>query len=360
MPLIATNHFQLIIEFGLLIIVGVTFLINIVPLSLSAVLLGGLVISVGMTLLFGFDAFSLIVPSLGAHEFTHAYGAIALLAMVTALAATYIMDDVRIQTRSLKTFLLLMMVFIAIAGGMVHRDFLAMWLIGLFIGFFILSKSFKRKSVLTVRRVLIVGLIILISFGFMEGLSRVLSMGIISPISRIERILENSLPSVSMVIKNTYLIGHNPATSFWGSESTGFADGYISLPQTLITTFGLALPIFYGILTNQKDVIDYFVPGIFGYSYDFGYLTMILIVAWVIGVFIIGLKILSIYKEKREKGNKTLLGREALLIGALTAFIAQAWVGFFIQNRDINGTALVTFLFLSAMVLGHVLMIKKN
>jgi len=36
------------------------------------------------------------------------------------------------------------------------------------------------------------------------------------------------------------------------------------------------------------------------------------------------------------------------------------WIGFFIINRDINGTALVTFLFLGAMVLGHLFIIKKN
>jgi hypothetical protein len=360
MPLIAQNHFQLIIEFGLMILIGVSFLINILPLSLSAVLLGGLIISVGMSLVFGFDAFSLLAPGLNVHEFTHPYGPIALLAVATSMAAIYIMDDVGINTRSLKTFLLMIIVFITLTGGLIHRDFLLMWIVGLFAGFFLLSKSFRRKSVLTVRRAIIVAVLIVVSFGFMEGLSRILSMPIISPLTRIERILENSLPSVDMVVKNIYLIGHNPATSFWGSDSSGFADGYVSLPISLITTFGLALPIFYGILSNQKDVIDYFVPGIFGFGYEFGYLTLLFIIAWVLAVVVIGLKILQKYKEKREKGNKTLLGREALLIGSLTAFIGQAWVGFFIMNRDINGSALVTFLFLSAMVLGHLLIIKRS
>jgi hypothetical protein len=360
MPLIAQNHLQLIIEFGLLILLAVSFFINLVPLSLSAVLLGGLIISLAMTFLFGFDAFSLLAPSLGVHEFTHPYGAIALLGVATSLGAIYIMDDVGINTRSLKTFILLIVMAIAVFGGMVHRDFLLMWIVGLFVAFFILSKNFRRKSVLTVKRAVMVAIVVLVAFGFMEAISRILSMPIISPISRIERILDNSLPSIKMVIHNTYLIGHNPATSFWGSESSGFADGYISLPISLITTFGLALPIFYGVLTNQKDVIDYFTPGIFAFGYEFGYLILFLILVWVLAVMIIGLKILKIYKEKREKGNKTLLGREALLIGSLTAFIGQAWVGFFIINRDINGSALVTFLFLSAMVLGHVLMIKRT
>ncbi|MGV8144103.1 MAG: hypothetical protein ACP5OJ_05745 [Methanothermobacter sp.] len=360
MPLIAQNHLELIIEFGLIMLVGVSFLINLVPLSLSAVLLGGLIVSVAMTVLFGFDAFSLLAPGLGAHEFTHPYGAIALLGIGTSMAAIYIMDDVGIQTRSLKTFMLMLITAITLFGGIIHRDFLLMWIVGLFIGFFILSKTFRRKSVLTIKRAVIVVVIILISFGFMEALSRILGMQVISPISRIERMLDNSLPSVKMVIDNTYLIGHNPATSFWGTESSGFADGYISLPISLITTFGLALPIFYGVLTNTKDVIDYFTPGIFAISYEYGYLIFFLIMLWILAVIIIGLKILKIYKEKREKGNKTLLGREALLIGSLIAFIGQAWVGLFIINRDINGSALVTFLFLSAMVLGHVLMVKKS
>ncbi|HPX77925.1 MAG TPA: hypothetical protein PL055_04090, partial [Methanobacterium sp.] len=85
-----------------------------------------------------------------------------------------------------------------------------------------------------------------------------------------------------------------------------------------------------------------------------------LVLLAVLGVMIVGLKIMKTYKEKRERGNKTLLGREALLIGALVAFMAQAWIGFFIINRDINGSALVTFLFLGAMILGHVLIVKKN
>jgi hypothetical protein len=201
------------------------------------VLLAGLIISVGMALLFGFDAISLLLPGIGYHEFTHPYGAIALFAVATSLAAIYIMDDVGINTRSLKTFLLLIIVAIPLFGGMVHRDFLLMWIVGLFIAFFILSKSFRRKSVLTVKRVVMVTVVVLVAFGFMEVLSRLLNMPLISPISRIERILDNSLPSIKMVIQNTYLIGHNPATSFWGAESSGFADGYVTLPITLITTF---------------------------------------------------------------------------------------------------------------------------
>ncbi len=360
MPLIAQNNFQLIIELAILLNIGVMLLLNIVPLSLSAVLLAALVISIGMTLLFGFDAISLIAPSLSAHEFTHSYGPIAILSVVTCLAAIYIMEEVGINTRSLKSFIILLVILITIAGGVVHRDFEAMWILGLFIGFFILSKSFRKKSVLTIRRVTMLIIVIIAAFGALEGLSRVLNLPVISPLTRLVRINDNSVTSLALVVKNTYLIGHNPASSYWGNASTGFADGYVSLPIQLLIFFGLPFPIFYGILVNKKDVIDYFTPGIFGFGYDFGYLTLFLILAYIVVVLLVGLKMLRMYREKREKGNKNLLGREALLIGSIAAFISQALVGFFLINRDVNETALVTFLFLGALVLGHILLVKKN
>jgi hypothetical protein len=72
------------------------------------------------------------------------------------------------------------------------------------------------------------------------------------------------------------------------------------------------------------------------------------------------MKILSEYREKRERGNKTLLGREALLIGSLAGFASQAILGLFIINRAINGTALVTFIFLSGLVLAHIILPKNT
>jgi hypothetical protein len=59
-------------------------------------------------------------------------------------------------------------------------------------------------------------------------------------------------------------------------------------------------------------------------------------------------------------GSRTYLGREALLIGALTAFIAQTIVGLFLFNRTINGAAMITYMFLSAMVIAHVVVVKKS
>ena len=66
------------------------------------------------------------------------------------------------------------------------------------------------------------------------------------------------------------------------------------------------------------------------------------------------------HREKRENGNRKYLGREALLIGTITAFSAQALIGLFYQNREINGTALVVFMFLGSMILCHNLLVKSR
>ena len=117
--------------------------------------------------------------------------------------------------------------------------------------------------------------------------------------------------------------------------------------------------MFYGILVTKKDIIDYFLPGIFGIGFDFGYLALAAVIIWILVVIIIGLVILNKYKLQRERGSKRYIGREALLIGSLSAFIAQTILGLFIITRTINGSALVTYLFLSAMVMAHVVTTKK-
>jgi hypothetical protein len=54
------------------------------------------------------------------------------------------------------------------------------------------------------------------------------------------------------------------------------------------------------------------------------------------------------------------MGREALLIGALTAFIAQSILGLFLFNRSINGSAMLTFIILSALVMAHAVMVNRR
>jgi hypothetical protein len=356
--LIAQNHLQFIVEVALIMQVGVMLLLNVIPISLSLVLFVALILSVGLMLLFGVDAISLLLLH-NAHEFTHPYGPIALFTIITLLAALPMMKEVGIRVANLRIFVFLLIGLIAIAGAIVHKDFLTLWILGLLIGFFIISKSFRQKSFFTVKRVIAVIAVVIIGFGSLEFLSKILQMPVMSPLLKLTRIEENALPSITMVLKNSVLWGHVPGSSYWGIDDTGFASGYISLPYQLITFLSLPLPIFYGVLSNKRDIIDYFLPGIFGFTFDFGYIGLICLLILCIVVMFIGFKILAEYREKRENGNRNYLGREALLIGALTAFSSQAIIGLFLQNRSLNGLALVSFMFLGSMIVGHILIVKR-
>jgi hypothetical protein len=359
MVLIAQNNLQFILEVAVIMQFGIMILFNLLPISLSFVLFLSLIVAIALTFLFGVDALGLFIHGLGFHEFTHTYGPIALMVIVTLWTGIVIMQKSRINVQNLKVYLVFLMIIITIVGGLMHRDFLLLWLMGLFIGFFIISKSFRQKSVFTVRRIVVAIGIIFLSFASLEVLSRLLSMSILSPMLRIERLLHNALPSLQMVIKNTTLYGHIPGSSYWGSVDLGSSSGYIALPISLIILFGLPFQIFYGVLVTKKDQIDYFLPGIYGVAFDFGYIALVLLLIWCVFVIVVGFRILKEYRRKRESGNRTLFGREALLVGSLTAFIAQAINGLFIMNREINGTALITFIFLSSMVISHLLLVKR-
>ena len=360
MSLIADTHLHFIIEVAIIIQVGMIFLLNFIPLSLSFVLLGALILASALTGIFTLDTLLLFIPGFTHHELTHPFGSVALLAIITSFAALPMMQEVGIKFRNLKIYLVLLIIIITVVGGLMHRSFLLLWFLGLLIGFFIISKSFRQKSVFTIKRILLVILAVGAGFGALEILSRALSMPILSPLLRIMRIEEYAIPSMDIVLKNSSLLGHVQGSCFWLAQCLGGSDGYISLPISLITMFGLPFPVFYGLLVTKKDVIDYMLPGTFGVAFDFGYLTLLMVLLWVIGVIVIGFKILAIYRDKREKGDKKCLGREAFLIGTLTAFIAQAIIGLFVINRSLNGTALLVLLFLSALVIAHLLLVKKN
>lgn len=363
MALIATNHLALIIEFAILMHIGILLLLNFLPLNSNVVYMLSLVLGAGITLMFFIDAVCLLLPMLSHHEFTHPYGPIAIFVIVTSWAMTYMLQGQGVRTSNLKLLVLLETMGIAIFGAVVHRDFLIMFILGILIGFFILDKTNGKgkheHSILTPRNMLLVVVAMFLLFGIMEGLSQVLHMEIISPLSRIDRMNANQFSSLKLVIDNTNLFGHSTNATYWGNSSMGNSDGYISLPLTFITSFGLPFPLFYGILVTKKDIIDYFLPGIFGIGFDFGYLALAAVIIWILVVIIIGLVILNKYKLQRERGSKRYIGREALLIGSLSAFIAQTILGLFIITRTINGSALVTYLFLSAMVMAHVVTTKR-
>ncbi|ADZ09671.1 hypothetical protein Metbo_1433 [Methanobacterium lacus] len=360
MAFIAVNNLEFILEVAIFLQLAIILVLNLFRITLSRILFFSLILGIGLTALFSFDAMALFLPFLGLHEFTHTYGPIAILVIVTAWAALSTMSEVGIQVMNVKRLVFLMIILITIVGGLVHRDFLILWMMGLFFGFFFISRSFRQKSFLTAKRVIALVAAVVVGFTSLELLSRLLSMTILSPIVRIERIFDNAIPSLKMVISNTTLWGHNPGSSYWNTTDTGSSSGYIALPISLILTFGLPYQIFFGVLVTKKDIIDYFVPGIFGFAFDFGYIVLALLLIWCIFILVLGMKILSEYRAKREKGNKTLLGREALLIGSLAAFASQAILGLFIINRAINGTALVTFIFLSGLVLAHVILPKNT
>jgi hypothetical protein len=230
----------------------------------------------------------------------------------------------------------------------------------LFFGYLIISKSFREKTIITMRRALTFLGVIVVGFILLEGISRLTGMTIFSPLLRLGRIEQYSLSSIKTVLSNIQLIGHNAKASYWGAEGTAFAEGYITLPMQLVLFFGLPFPMFFGILVNQKDTIDYMLPGIFGYGFDFGILGLVGLMIFVVGTIVIGLAVLKKYREKREKNNKKYLGREVLLTGALAAFCSQALIGMFVFNRTINGMALLTFIFIGALILANVVSLKSR
>ena len=147
MILIAQNHLQLILEIGIMIFILLVFILNLVPLSLSVVTFLSLFLAGGFTLLFGADIALLVVSSSQA-EFTHPFGPIALLGAVTALASLKVMKTSGVDVRPLRRFVILFIAGITIFGGLMHRSFLLLWILGLFIGYTILSKSFREKSIM--------------------------------------------------------------------------------------------------------------------------------------------------------------------------------------------------------------------
>ena len=359
MLLIAQNHLQFIVEFGVMLFVSMVFALNLIPLSLSVVTFLSLFIMGGFTIIFGADIALLIISSSQA-EFTHPFGPIALLGTVAALASLKIMKESGVDIRPLRRFVIIFLAGITIFGGLMHRSFLILWIIGLFFGYLMISKSFREKSVFSMKRVLTFLGVVGVGFVLLEVVARVSGMTVFSPLLRLGRIEQYSLSSIKTVLHNIQLIGHNAKASYWGAEGTAFAEGYITMPMQLVLFFGLPFPMFFGILVNQKDTIDYMLPGIFGYGVDFGYLGLVGLVVFVLGTIIIGFKVLNKYRERREKNNKKYLGREVLLTGALAAFCAQALIGMFVFNRSINGMALLTFMFIGSIILANVVTLKSR
>ena len=117
------------------------------------------------------------------------------------------------DVRPLRRFVILFLAGITIFGGLMHRSFLLLWFVGLFIGYTIISKSFRQKSILTFRRILAFLGLGVVAFGLLEIVARISGMEIFSPMLRISRLAQNSVSSLKLVVENTWLIGHDPASS---------------------------------------------------------------------------------------------------------------------------------------------------
>ena len=223
-----------------------------------------------------------------------------------------------------------------------------------------MSKSFKRTSQITLKRVLMVIGAGLAGFGILEIVSRIFSAPVLSPLLRISRVEDYAMPSLAMVIKNTTFWGHVQGSCFWGAQCLGSSDGYISMPMSFINFFTLPFPLFAGVLVVKKDAIDYMLPGLFGVAFDFGFGGLFALMVWIMIVTFTGFYVLRNYRSKRKNGSRMYLGREALLIGALSAFLSQSVIGLFLFNRTFNGAAMLVYIVLSALVMAHILSIKRN
>jgi hypothetical protein len=358
--LIPQNHLQFIIEVALIIHMGIILLFNIIAIPLSMVLFLALILTILLAGLFSVDTAFLFLPYVTHHEFTHPYGPLAVFAWVTLSASAGLLSEVDIRSSSIKALSIILFVIIAIAGGLMHRSFFILWLLGWILGYIIMSKSFQRSVKVTPKMIGTIIVAGLAGFGILEIISRIFNATVLSPMLRLSRLQDNAIPSLKMVIYNTVLWGHAQGSCFWGSDCLGGSDGYLSLPMNMINYFTLPFPLFYGVLVVKKDVIDYMLPGIFGVAFDFGYGGLILLLGWCLVVICTGFYILREYRSKRKAGSRMYMGREALLIGALTAFIAQSILGLFLFNRSINGSAMLTFIILSALVMAHAVMVNRR
>ncbi len=358
--LIAQNHLQFIIEIAVIIQLGVILLINIIPFTLSMVLFLSLILTILLAGIFSVDTILLFLPYVSHQEFTHPFGPLAVFAWVTLSASASLLSEVEIKSTSITALSLLLFGVIAVAGGLMHRSFLILWFLGWFLGYLIMSKSFRRSVKITQKRVLTAVGAALGGFIILEIMSRIFNASVLSPLLRLTRLEEYALPSLKMVIKNTNLWGHIQGSCYWAANCLSGSDGYLSLPMNMINTFTLPFPLFFGVLVTKKDIIDYMLPGIFGVAFDFGYGGLLALLAWCAFVMFSGFYVLRKYRSKRRVGSRRYLGREALLIGALTAFIAQSIIGLFLFNRTINGSAMLTYIFLSGMVIAHLVSIKPS
>ncbi len=314
--------------------------------------------------LFSMDALSIFLP-VPRHEFTHPFGPIALMAWATARYLLQILENSGISAvQRTKIYYNLIWILIGITGGVVHRDFFLSWLICWLFVEHVVTKYVGSTRLGTVVRTMAEKRkkVIIMGTGFgaavyavLEILAKVLNKPVLSPSLRIYRFTKYTLPALDFIKKYTRFIGHSTKGLPPGYHWRGFGDGIVTLPIGYLMAFRLDVPTLHGTLVVKKDLIDYMLPGLFAWTFDFGYLGPLILCLWIGSTVYVGASMLNNYIKIRSTRVTRFVAREALLFGSLTAFSIQSLIGAFLFSRAMNSFALATFTFLSAMIWAHVL-----
>ncbi|WP_456482633.1 hypothetical protein [Methanopyrus sp.] len=332
-------------------------------LSLSLFVLGVL------ALLFTVDAFSLFLP-IPRHEFTHPFGPLALAAWATSRYLLQLLETRGITAaRRTRPYFNLLWVYVGVVGGIMHRDFLLSWFLCWALTEHFIAKYLKveskfrafaaRAAKMSKKSIAMATLMALGFLGLLELLAHVLNKPVLSPSLRIKRFAEYTVPGLEFVAKNAYIVGHSTKALPAGYEWRGFGDGFVTLPVGYLMTFRLDVPTLHGSLVVKKDLLDYMLPGLFTWAFDFGYIGAVLLSVWVAVTLYVGSRCLSEYiKLRRRRMTARFLAREALLFGCLIAFSVQSLIGVFLFSRAMNSFALATFTLLSALIWAHLVRSK--
>jgi len=329
-------------------------------LSLSILLLAVLM------LMFFVDMLSLFLP-LPRHEFTHPFGPLTLAAWASARYLIGLLEARGISAaRRTRPVLNTLWLFTGIFGGVMHRDYLLSWLlcwigteylisrqleVGTRIGALAARAGQMSRRVIAAVSAIGVGLLLL-----MEAAARVLNKPVLSPALRVKRFAEYTVPGLDFIRKNAYLVGHSTKSLPAGYHWCGFGDGFVTLPVGYLVMFNLNVPTLHGALVARKDLLDYMLPGVFVWAFDFGYVGAFLLSLWVGITLYVGSRCLSEYVGRRRyEFSSELAAREALLFGCLMAFSIQSLIGAFLFSRAMNSFALATFTLLSSLIWGHVI-----
>jgi len=317
-----------------------------------------------MALLFSVDVLSLFLP-MPRHEFTHPFGPLTLAAWASARYLVGILESRGISAaRRTRPVLNLLWLYVGMVGGLMHRDYLLSWFLCWVGTEYLIARYLEgetRVGALAMRAARMsrrtIAAVSVIAVGFvamMEALARALNKPVLSPVVRVQRFAEYTVPGLDLILKNAHLIGHSTKPLPAGYHWRGFGDGFVTLPVGYLVMFNLDVPTLHGALVTRKDLLDYMLPGVFVWAFDFGYIGSLLLSLWVGLTLYVGSRCLARYIKMHQcEFSSRIVAREAMLFGCLIAFAVQSLIGAFLFSRAMNSFALATFTILSAAIWGH-------